>query len=75
MKHWIKIKAETHSNPTYFYLEDKRLEIEDILDRWYQGNLNPEFPESNYWKIRINSGEEFLLKQEIRSGNWLCRKL
>lgn len=77
----IPIKAECHSGykadeyPRCFYLEDKRIEIIEIMDRWYQGNQNPEWPLSNYFKIVTADGKEFILKHDLENDKWyLCKK-
>ena len=45
-------------------------EIKEILDRWYKGDLNPEFPVANYFKVSVAEDKIFILKHEIKSGKW-----
>lgn len=76
----IPIKAECHSGykadeyPKCFVCDNSRFEIIQVMDRWYQGDTNHEFPASNYFKVETTSGEHFILKHEIESDMWyLCR--
>jgi uncharacterized protein (DUF2126 family) len=53
----IPVKIECHSGfkadeyTKYIYHHEKRLEIQQIFDRWYQGESNPEWLVSNYFKV------------------------
>jgi hypothetical protein len=72
----VPVSVECHSGyradeyPKSFYREDKKYEIKEILDRWYQGDLNPEYPVANYFKILTTSGEQYLLKHEVDRDKW-----
>lgn len=76
----IPIKVECHSGfkadeyPKCIFLRSSRLIINQITDRWYQADNNPEFPVSNYFKVETISGEQFIIKHDLESGKWyLCR--
>lgn len=59
--------------PKSFALDEKKYEIRDIIDRWYQGDLNPEWPASNYFRVETTCGEKFILKHDLESDEWhLC---
>jgi hypothetical protein len=70
------IEVECHSGykaneyPKCFYWYEKKYEIKEILDRWYQGNLNPEFPPANYFKVLTTRDKQFIIKQETESDKW-----
>jgi hypothetical protein len=75
----IPIKVECHSGfkadeyPKCFYWNNKRFEITEILDRWYQGETNPEWPVSDYFKVDTNDGRQYIIKHELKTGRWhLC---
>jgi hypothetical protein len=75
----IPIKVQTHSGfaadeyPKTFFIEEKVLDVVEIDDRWYQGDLNPEFPVSNYFKILASDRKVYIIKHEIKSDKWfLC---
>ena len=76
MQESIPIKTECHAGykadeyPVCFYREDKRYEIVEVLDRWYQGDCDPAVPVSDYFKVRTSTGEQFILKHEIRNDAW-----
>jgi hypothetical protein len=60
--------------PKSFYLGETRYEIKAIIDQWYQGDLNPDFPVSDYFKVETPDGEQFLLKHDLGKDEWyLCQ--
>jgi hypothetical protein len=76
----IPIEVECHSGykadeyPKCFYRDDERFEIQEITDRWYQGNRDPKFPVSNYFKVKTDSGEMYLIKHDLDRDEWyLCQ--
>jgi hypothetical protein len=77
----IPIEVECHSGykadeyPKWFCLNDKRFDIAGITDRWYQGDTNPEYPVSNYFKVETTFGEHYIIKHDLESDRWyLCQQ-
>ena len=76
MKDLFEIKVENHAGyksgeyPKRFFWEDICFEIEEILDRWYQGDMNPEFPPANYFKVRASNQKIYILKNETQTDRW-----
>ena len=76
----ISIEVECHSGykaDEYlkcFYLAGKKYEIKEILDRWYQGNRDPKWIASNYFKVFTTEGKEFILKHETEIDEWVLIK-
>ena len=72
----VPISVECHSGykadeyPKCFYRDGVRFEITEILDRWYQGDANPEFPIADYYKVKTIDGEVFVLKHEVKTDKW-----
>ena len=56
--------------PRRFLLRDEWVEIEDVLDRWYQVESLPEWPRANYFKVRGLDHREYLLKHDLESDDW-----
>lgn len=76
----IPILVECHSGykadeyPRCFYLDNNRFDIKEITDRWYQGDNNPEFPVSNYFRVNAGNSKQYILKHELQSDKWyLCQ--
>ena len=76
----IQIKVESHSGykadeyPKCFYLDDVKYEIMEISDRWYQGGNNPEWPVSDYFKVKTSDGQQHLIKHNLEKDKWyLCK--
>jgi hypothetical protein len=72
----IPIKVECHSGykadeyPKCFYWNSQRFEIEEISDRWYQGDRDPESPVADYFKVYTAYGRQYLIKHEVESDEW-----
>lgn len=76
----IPIKVECHSGnkadeyPKMFYWNNNKFEIQEIIDRWYHGEYNPEWPVSNYFKVDTTCGKQYIIKHDLESDKWhLCR--
>ena len=76
MRDLVKIEVVCHSGykadeyPVRFYWEDHRFEITEVTDRWYQGDVNPEFPAATYFKVRTSDDKTFILKHESLKDAW-----
>jgi hypothetical protein len=75
----IPIKVESYSGykadeyPKCFYRNSERFEIQEITDRWYQGDSNPAWPVSDYFKVLTTSGSQYIIKHDHESDEWyLC---
>jgi hypothetical protein len=62
-----KIHVECYSGykanerPVAFIFQNRRWEVAEILDRWYEGS-EPGCPVVNYFKVRTVEGNIFLLR-------------
>ena len=77
----IPILVECHSGykadeyPKCFYQGNEKIEIQEIIDRWYQGSNNPEWLVLNYFKAVTKAGEQFVIKHDLESDlRYLCEK-
>lgn len=84
MSDWVfeEIAVECYSGykgeeiPRSFTHQNRRFEILEILDRWYEGRIDPTGLLQNYFKVKIREGEIFLLRYTPRFQTWtLCRKI
>lgn len=72
----IPIKVECHAGykadeyPKRFIWNDVAYEISEIVDRWYQGIMNPDFPAADYFKVMTDSGDQYLLKHILDQDLW-----
>ena len=71
-----RIEVECYSGhsgserPVAFQFRDRRFEVDQIVDRWYEGGLEPERRELHYFKIRTSEGQVFLLRHDVRADAW-----
>ncbi len=70
------IRVEAHAGykademPRRFLWEGRWLEVGEIVDRWYQGAGNPEWPIADYFKVVADDLHEYLLKHDRESDEW-----
>jgi hypothetical protein len=48
--------------PISFEWRQKRFEIARIVDRWYEGYLNPKLIPLRYFKVEASNGTQYLLR-------------
>ena len=60
--------------PRAFICRNQRYENLEILDRWYEGGMDPAGLAHNYFRVKTPDGENFLLRYTPRFEAWtLCR--
>ncbi|UCG28253.1 MAG: hypothetical protein JSV24_02515 [Bacteroidales bacterium] len=75
----IPIKVECHSGykadeyPKCFYWNNVRFKITEIIDRWYQGDRDPELPVSNYFRVTTSCGGSYIIKHDLKNDEWYLR--
>ncbi len=74
--HLMPVQVECYAGckagetPRRFCWEDRWIEIEEVLDRWYQGDRDPEWPMADYFKVAAVGGQQYLLKHDRESDEW-----
>ena len=72
----VPITVECHAGfkadeiPRRFLLEEQWVEVEEVIDRWYQVESLPEWPRANYFKVRDNHHQTYLLKHDLEADEW-----
>ncbi len=83
-KEWIfeDIKVESYAgykgeeSPRVVVYQGTRFEVEEVLDRWYEGGLDPQDVRHNYFKVKTANGDIFLIRYTPRYEAWtLCRQV
>jgi hypothetical protein len=76
----IPIEVECHAGykadeyPKCLIMGNDKILIEDIKDRWYQGDNNPDFPVSNYFKVLTAGRDLYIIKHDLENDKWyLCQ--
>lgn len=49
--------------PRRFFMDDKVIEIEEVIDRWLA-------PEYRYFKVRGGENDIYILRQDVQSQRW-----
>ena len=83
-KEWVfeDIQVESYAgykaeeSPRAFVYLGKRYEALEILDRWYEGGVDPKALRHDYFRVKTKEGRIFLLRYTPRFQSWtLCRRV
>jgi hypothetical protein len=61
---------KANERPVAFTYNKERLEIEAIVDRWYEGGLDTSRPVIDYFKVRTTDGRVYLLRYLSAFDTW-----
>lgn len=61
-------------SPRRFCWEQHWVEVQEILDRWYQGAGNPEWPIADYFRVAGDDGGIYLLKHDREADTWFLAR-
>jgi hypothetical protein len=74
-----RVQVECHSGykanerPVAFTYQARRREVEEIIDRWYEGGLDPTRPQIDYFKVKTSNGQVFILRYLSLFDAWSIR--
>ncbi len=77
---YTKIQVEYYSGyklnerPVAFTYQGERREIEEIVDRWYEGNLDSCREVIYYFKVKTKDGDNYFLRYQAESNTWSLRE-
>ncbi|MBW1722379.1 MAG: hypothetical protein JRH13_08295 [Deltaproteobacteria bacterium] len=68
----IKVMAysgyKANERPLYFFLDEKRITVKEVIDRWYG-------PECDYYKVLADNETVYMIKWHRTLGVWLLVKI
>ena len=64
---------KANERPLAFMYQGERREIQEIVDRWYEGGLDPGKPVIDYFKVRTTDGKIYLLRYLSAFDTWSVR--
>jgi len=76
----VPVRVECHSGwrgeetPRAILLGQERYEVEEVLDRWYDGGADSGRPVLRIFRVRLRTGETVLLEQDEGTGAWSLRE-
>jgi hypothetical protein len=62
-----------NERPVAFTYQGRLWEIQEIIDRWYEGDLDASRPVIDYFKVRTTDGKVFLLRYLSAFDVWSIR--
>ena len=64
---------KVNERPVAFTFQGYRREVSEIIDRWYEGGVKPDDPLINYFKVKTNDGNVFILQHVVNTDTWSIR--
>ena len=61
---------KTRERPAWIVRADRRLEVVEIIDRWYEGPPTPGPPTISYFRVRLEDGSITLLRYVSAFDRW-----
>ena len=71
-----QIGVSTHSGfkaderPVSFIWRGQEYRVQQVIDRWYEGGMNPGSPALNYFKVRADNGSQYLIRYNALFDAW-----
>ena len=65
--------SRANERPMAFLYQGKRFEIQEIVDRWYEGSTDTGKPVADYFKVRTADGTIYLLRYLAMFDAWSIR--
>ena len=62
--------AMADEEPRRFVWNEQPIEVEEVIDRWYQIESQPEWPRANYFRVRGSDQCLYLLKHDLELDEW-----
>ncbi len=62
--------SSSNERPVSFTHRGEQYEVEAILDRWYEGGLDPRSPVLRYFKVLTTRGSECMLRYNAPFDAW-----
>ena len=72
----VPIQVECYSGhkadetPRRLRWKDEWIEVEEVLDCWFQVETLPDWPRADYLKVLDSDQREYLLKHDLESDAW-----
>ncbi len=63
----------SNERPVAFTFQGRRLDIQEIVDRWYEGSLDATRPAIDYFKVKTDTNQVFLLRYLSLFDSWSIR--
>jgi len=61
---------KTRERPAWVIWEGRRLEVVEIIDRWYEGPLSPGPPTVAYFRVRLEDDQTMPLRYVSAFDRW-----
>ena len=60
---------KSNERPVAFIFQGERREISEVLDRWYEGGIEPGSPTVDCFKVKAD-GKVFILRYAAETDTW-----
>ena len=79
---WERIRVECYSgykrneSPRILVLEDRKIRIAEVVDRWYEGSPATGRQALDYFKVKGENGRTYLIRYNAQCDAWtLARRM
>jgi hypothetical protein len=62
--------SRADQTPRCFTHAGRAVEVVEIVDRWYEGGVDPRRPPADYFKVQGDDGELYLLRYSRKGEAW-----
>lgn len=56
--------------PRRFQIAGEWIEVQEVIDRWYQAGCQPEWPCAHFFKVRGDDHRDYLLQHDSAADQW-----
>jgi hypothetical protein len=61
---------KSNERPVSFSLSGREYHIVEIIDRWYEGSADSSMPLLNYFKIKTDDGDHYIIRYNPLFDKW-----
>jgi hypothetical protein len=59
-----------NESPRAFIHKERQYIIQEILDRWYEGGIKQDAPIINYFRVKADDGNQYLIRYDSFHDEW-----
>ena len=61
---------KANETPRAFIYQERRYNILEIIDRWYEGGRKSGIPQLNYYKVRTEDNRQYIIRYNCIFDTW-----
>ncbi len=61
---------KANETPRAFIYQERRYNILEIIDRWYEGGRKPGMPQLTSYKVKTEDNRQYIIRYNYMSDTW-----